>query len=232
LNEKEGYCFSVRLFFLGIRISYKMTELPLDEWLREAALQADSAVSDTITEYREGRVTDEDDITGGLIASIRTQLKGRISGLTWSSLILRHRKGVAAEEKKFGADILIHVTMNTPDLSYSKGVLVQSKRVNTDTAMTKKNYNDMKNQCTKMLNTTASSFIFNYTHKEMRCAPATRLIKSNNMVLSDHCIWTSYRFFLELFRCPIGDPRIRSALVRDLPKNAVPFVLNVKAILG
>jgi hypothetical protein len=39
------------------------------------------------------------------------------------------------------------------------------------------------------------------------------------------CNWTSYRFFLELFRSPIGDPNLTSALVRDLP---VPTVIALK----
>ena len=38
------------------------------------------------------------------------------------------------------------------------------------------------------------------------------------------CEWTSYQFVLELFRCPIGDPKITSARVDDLP---VPFALNL-----
>jgi hypothetical protein len=54
-------------------------------------------------------IIDEDDLTGVLSGNIETELDGLIGELTWSSHIMRHRSGPAAEEKKFGADILIRV---------------------------------------------------------------------------------------------------------------------------
>jgi hypothetical protein len=39
--------------------------------------------------------------------------------------------------------------------------------------------------------------------------------------LYDQCSWTAYRFFLEFFRCPIGDLTIKSANVDDLAAHGL-----------
>src|SRR4051794_41156355 len=109
---------------------------------------------------------------------------------------------------------------------YSKGVLVQAKRVEPETAMDNTQHHELIEQCDKMLAVTASAFVFDYARGSMRCAAASRIAGTTNRVLYGECNWTSYRFFLELFRCPIGDPRLTSALVRELP---VPTALMIKA---
>jgi hypothetical protein len=80
---------------------------------REAALAAQKAVTNATERVRLGRLIDEDDLTGILVGQLDAALKGNIGGLEWDCSILRHRGGVAAEEKRFGADLLLHVKMNT-----------------------------------------------------------------------------------------------------------------------
>jgi hypothetical protein len=82
-------------------------------------------------------------------------------------------------------------------------------------------------QCDRMLDVTAAAFVFDYARGGMRCGPATRIAGTGRRDLYSVCGWTSYRFFLELFRCPVGDPRITSAAVDELP---VRFGLNVTAV--
>ena len=82
---------------------------------------------------------------------------------------------------------------------------------------------------TQMLNITASSFAFDYARSGMRCVSASVVVGSNVRGLYDQCPWTPYQFFLELFRCPIGDPKITSAQVSDLP---IPNKLELKASTG
>lgn len=89
----------------------------LEEAFREAAHAADRAVSAAMQKYANGLVTDEDDITGALIGRLDSVFDEKIGGITWSSAILRHRKGVAAQEKKAGADMLFHVSIRTPQLT-------------------------------------------------------------------------------------------------------------------
>jgi len=204
-------------------------ESSLEEAFREAAHAADRAVHAAMQKYADGLVTDEDDITGALIGRLDAAFDDRIGGVSWSSSILRHRKGVAAQEKKAGADMLIHVAINTPQLTYSKGVLIQSKRIDDGAAMTVAGHKELVDQCDKMLNITPASFVFNYTKSEMRCASANRIAGASNRILNNSCNLTSYRFFLELFRCTTGDRNITSAKFDGLK---IPQGVAIKGTIG
>jgi len=197
-----------------------------EDAMRTAAHSAEQAVWRAMGKYRDGLVTDEDDLTGVLVGSLDAEFSAKgasqIGGLQWSSSILRHRRGVAAEEKRIGADIIIHVRVDTPIQSYSKAVLVQAKRQEPGDQMSTKERNDLLEQCKKMLAVTPAAFVFDYAKGDMRCASATKIAGSTNNDLYAACNWTAYRFFLELFRCPIGDPRITTAKASELP---VPTVL-------
>lgn len=204
-------------------------ESRLEEAFRQAAHAADRAVSAAMEKYADGHVTDEDDITGVLVGRLDAAFDENIGGVTWSSSVLRHRKGVAAQEKKAGADMLIHVSIKTPQLTYSKGVLIQSKRVDDGVEMSVGNHKDLISQCDKMLGITPDSFVFNYTKSGMRCASANRIAGASSRILNDSCNLTSYRFFLELFRCTTGDRRITSAKFDDLQ---IPQGITITGTIG
>jgi hypothetical protein len=171
-------------------------------------------------------VTDEDDLTGVLVGRLDSRLDGHIGGLTWNTTIVRHRSGRAAEERRTGADLVIHVSLDTSTERYSKGVLVQAKRVEPNDQMNQAEHNELRRQCRDMLKITPAAFVFDYVKGWMRTGSATRIAGSRRLDLYHICAWTSYRFFLELFRCPIGDPKITSARVDDLP---VPYALKISA---
>ena len=198
-----------------------------EEAMRTAAHSAEQAVRRAMAKYRDGLVTDEDDLTGVLVGSLDAEFSAKrmsVGGLQWSSSILRHRKGVAAEEKRIGADMIIHVRVNTPIQNYSKAVLVQAKRHEPGDQMSNRERNELMGQCNKMLAVTPAAFVFDYAKGKMRCASATKIAGSTNFDLYAACNLTAYRFFLEFFRCPIGDPKITSAKAADLP---VPIVLKL-----
>jgi hypothetical protein len=197
-----------------------------EESLIEAAHRAERAARSAMRDYKERYVHDEDDITGFLVGALRTELTGTIGHLTWAATILRHRKGAAAEEKQWGADILIHVNLVTPTIRYAKGVLIQAKRLEFTTHLFARDYQTLISQCNKMLVRTPAAFVFAYARNGIRCRSASIIAGSTSRTPYDQCVWTSYRFFLELFRCPIGDPSITSARVEELP---VPTVLQLQA---
>lgn len=197
-----------------------------DEYMRAAAHKAADAVADTMVQYKEGELTDEDDITGALVGQLRAALNGRIDGLQWSAKVLRHRRGVAAEEKKIGADILFHVKVETLEQTFSKGVLIQAKRFEPNQNMTTASQGDLKAQCKKMLEYSPSSFVFNYSTKGVRCGSATRVAGASSRNLNELCGRTPFRFFLDFFQCPIGDSRITGNVIDDLP---VPTILEIVA---
>lgn len=196
-----------------------------------AAHAADDAVASAMRKLKYGRVVDEDDLTGYLVGQLDAKIDGQIGGLHWSSSILRHRGGKAAHEKKFGADILIHVQFDTSTHFYSKGILIQAKRANRDTWMSPREHSDLIAQCNKMLAVTPAAFVFDYTPGEMRCGSALKISGTKSRNLFAECDWTSYRFFLELFRCPIGDPKFTSANILDFDAANV-LALQARGDLG
>lgn len=198
--------------------------MTFDEAMRLAAKSAERGVQRTIRKYAAGRTTDEDDLTGVLVGNLDAEFDQPVGGVTWTASILRHRRGVAAEEQRVGADLLIHVSLRSPTENYDKGVLIQSKRQQPSERMRKRDHDALKGQCRTMVSFSPSSFVFNYSTAELRVGSASRIIGSQNRDLNATCSWTSYRFFLELFRSPVGDPRIISSMVADLP---VPTILQV-----
>jgi hypothetical protein len=200
--------------------------MTFDELTREAAKLADKATARAIRDMNRHYTWDEDDVTGFLVGSLHTEFDNSDLGdIQIRAAILRHRKGVAAEERRVGADLLIHVNMDTSTQRYSKGVLIQSKKSELTDYWSPQMRADLIDQCNKMLDITASAFVFNYGQRELRCGAATRVAGARAPASVRHlCGWTAYRFFLELFRCPIGDPKITSAKVDELP---VPFGLNL-----
>jgi hypothetical protein len=184
--------------------------------LREAAHRAADAVAKTIGGYADGTYSHEVPITGALAGILRSKLKGKIEGLTWSAHVMESGTGSAAEETPTGADLLVHVQLDTPRLKYSKGLLIQAKRVEPDEAMKKDRHDLLLEQCKRMLKVTQSAFVFDYTKQSVRCGSARVILDSKNRHLFGQCPWTPYRFFLELFRCMIGDGTITSSKFDDL----------------
>jgi len=197
-----------------------------DEAMQAAARAADGAVWNTVEKYNSGGVFDEPEISTYLISQLDSKMTGQIGGLSWSSAIVRNGKGKAGEEKRIGADILLHVSVNTPTERYSKGVLIQAKKAEPYQQVPNAVMDELGEQCQKMLGHTPSAFVMSYSSKGFRAGSATRFTGTQNRDIHRVCTWTTYRFFLELFRCPIGDPRITSGRVKELP---VPHVIHLTA---
>ena len=201
-----------RKLYVGI-----YSTMTFEEATREAARAAHRAVTNATERVRLGRPIDEDDLTGILVGQLDAALDGEIAGLRWDCSILRHRGGSAGEEREIGADLLLHIRMDTPTQTFSKGALVQAKKVGPDRNMTTRERDRLIGQCQRMLAITAAAFVFDYGNGHTRCGAASRIAGATSHELYRLCGWTSYRFFLEFFRSPIGDSRITSALVDDLP---------------
>src|SRR5215470_8963411 len=150
--------------------------MTFEEVASAAAKQAERAVSITLQQMKAGHVYDEDDVTGFLVGSLATLFdKHQIGDVTLSAAILRHRRGTAAEERRYGADILIHVSMDTPTQEYSKGVLIQAKKKELTDYWSPTSHDELVEQCNRMLRVTAAAFVFSYTEGGIRCGAATRV---------------------------------------------------------
>jgi hypothetical protein len=208
-------------------------QMTFDEAMQTIAHRAADASSTAMSKLGAGKVKHEDDLTGVLVQAIEERVNGtRFGGLswnvTWDYSILTHRK--SGEEGKYGADLLIHVSLDTPQYKYSKGVLVQAKRIGPGQNMSTRDYDDLKAQCSKMSNYTPASFVFAFDPHGLRAGAATKIAGAADRALYDQCNWTAYRFFLELFRCPIGDVRITSAAVPDLEPRITLAIAGTGAL--
>lgn len=208
--------------------------IAFDDAMKAAAKRAEAAVKDTVESYRNNEITDEDDITGFFAGALKSQLNGQVAGLNWSASVLRHRKGTAAEEKVLGADLFIHVSVNTPFRKYSKGVLIQAKRVAPHEAMTVNEHARLVQQCDTMLSHTPAAYVLDYAKKSFRAAPALSIAGSQSRFLYKECNMTSYGFFLNLFKCPIGDRDMTTSFVKDKianepDKKGAPTIVEVTA---
>jgi hypothetical protein len=143
--------------------------MTFEEATREAAGAAANGVTKALEDVRLGHTIDEDDLTGILVGRIAAALDGDIGGLHWKCTILRHRKGKAAEEKKYGADLLMHITMNTPTQRFAKGMLVQAKKIGPTRSMYPSENKQLTDQCNKMLAVTPAAFVFDYGNGYVRC---------------------------------------------------------------
>lgn len=190
--------------------------LTFEQATKDAAKLAAAAAKRAMRHYRERRSVDEDDITGVLVGMLEQAFATSIEDLRFKAKVMRHRRGQAKEEFFSGADILIHVEMTTTIQKYSKGVLVQAKRFRM-TYPSQREKNKLREQCGKMLRITPAAFVFSYDENGMRCGAASRMAGYDGWNFHKACGWTAYRFFLELFRSPIGDPRITGANYVDLP---------------
>jgi hypothetical protein len=190
--------------------------------IRKAARRAQRGIDRAIDSLQKGLVSREDDLSGVLKGNLDAELEGAIGSLTWECTIVNHGSGRAADEAEFGADLLIHIRFQTPELKYNKGVLVQAKRVEKGHLLSAHEHQRLVEQCEDMLEHTPAAFVFVYSNTGLRCGSASAIVGSVDRDLYEQSVWTSYRFFLELFRCPIGDPNIVSPYPADLrPKTTV-----------
>ena len=191
--------------------------MKFEDAMRKVARRAERASRLGMDKLKAGRIKHEDDLTPALAMAIEFAVNGyKAGGVTWDASVLTHRR--SGEEGIYGADLLIHVTLDTPQYGYSKGVPGQAKRIGPGVAMSPKPHAELVGQCNTMLSHSAASFVFAYDPRGLRAGSATKIAGAADRTLYDQCSWTAYRFFLELFRCPIGDRTIKSADVADLAR--------------
>jgi hypothetical protein len=192
--------------------------MTLTELAKRAAGRANAAATEVIGAYAAGMYPREEDVTAAFISLLGHNFDNRrFAKFRWSARILNRGRGVADEEGTVGADMLVHLALETPTVRYSKGVLIQAKRKGNGVALTRPEHDGLVQQCGAMLAVTPCAYVVNYTKEAMRFTSAHVVQASPERVLSNLTVWKSHRFFLELFRCPIGDPKITSAKYDDLP---------------
>ncbi|WP_237152087.1 hypothetical protein [Oryzibacter oryziterrae] len=134
-------------------------------------------------------IHDEDDFTSRLADRIENAIDGVIdSGYRWNVVTRKLPwRGSSSEEKQYGADLMIVLSVNSPDFSVSKGVLVQAKILqNVRELMTNFMYptftldNHLRGQIQNMLQITPESFVWVYAEPGVRVMRAGTLAGCGN----------------------------------------------------
>eukprot|EP01037_Dinobryon_pediforme_P038134 gene38134-45976_t len=146
-----------------------------DQAMSQAAYVAADASWHAMQEMASGRAYDEDDATGELVGELNAALRGSIGSIVWKAKILRHRQGIAGEEKKFGADMLFHLSYQDAERKFSKGTLIQAKKVEPGELMAPAEHTRLIKQCNTMLEHTPSSYVFDYTSGGVRVSSANKV---------------------------------------------------------
>jgi hypothetical protein len=174
-----------------------------------AAKLASEAAKEIQKRMSRRRLTDEDDITPAFLQELEAKFRNKkINGFVWDSKVMRHRRGVAAEEKSSGADFIITIDWQTKNYIQNKGLLVQAKRSEAGRELQSGELIHIKGQCEKMLAITPSAFVINYTKKGIRATSATKVLGTSDLDLNGQCEMTAFNFFKEFFKCSYGDPSI------------------------
>lgn len=130
-------------------------------------------------------------------------------GLRWEAMTLKHKNSV--EERRFGADLLGALDIQTPDYSVRKGFLVQAKRVEPGEAFSSARYEDLRKQCEAMLKLTPASYVFIYSQSGVLVVSALAVVSA--APCNPHELYTRalYTFFAGHFESFFGDRRIEAA---------------------
>ena len=161
--------------------------------------------------------------------------KQHLGGIVWKARTLRTGRGVAAEEKRYGADLMGILDLALPDYRATKGFLVQAKRAEPGQRFAKPDWDRLCSQCETMLLRTPASFVWAYSKSR-----GIRIFSANSVLgLESRCIFDLYSravssFFENHIECFIGDPRLDSTNVETLDALAefpVERILELSAKL-
>lgn len=139
------------------------------------------------------------------------------SGVTWKARTLRTGRGVAAEEKRHGADLMGILDLALPDYRATKGFLAQAKRAEPGQRFSKPDWDRLCSQCETMLLRTPDSFVWVYSKSR-----GIRIFSANSVLgLGSRCIFDLYSrsvssFFENHIECFIGDRRLDSTNIETL----------------
>lgn len=191
--------------------------------IRASAKRIEKAAQRVVRSYQEGVIEHEPTFTDRLLGGIEEAMNEfEVKGVRWRSKTLTFQ-GPHAQETRYGADFIGVLDIDVPGYSVVKGFLAQAKRVELVHTMNRRDWEDMKIQCEKMLALSPDSFVFLYSREGISVVPAISVVGCD--------IWNPYalssrsvtRFYEEHFQCFIGDRRISAPSIETLNKLQVQF---------
>ena len=217
--------------------------------VRETAREIAKAADGALNAYRNGRVTEEPQITDRIIGAIEDRIgsgrpddEGRIAQLdsssssdrfvegnhddepyyifqriNWTARSLRTGSGIAAEEKRHGADLMGVVDINIPHYRVIKGFLAQAKRAEPGHKFKNKDWDRLHFQCETMLLRTPDAFVWVYSKlRGIRIFPAVSVLTLKSKDIFHLYSRSVSSFFENHIECFIGDRRLNSTDIETL----------------
>lgn len=169
-----------------------------------------------------GRANQEPQVTDRIFGAIEGAIhENPIDGISWQAHTLGDR-GAKSPESRFGADALVVLDIKVAGLSACKGILAQAKILEPEARMTQAEFNDLREQCTKMLALTPDAFVWLYHRNGVSVIPALSVVglSTENRRPGTASRW-KFEYFIKAFiECFVGDQRFREATRAELERIA------------
>lgn len=197
--------------------------------VRGVAQKIKEAAAAICESLRTTEIEQEPAFTDRLLQAIKDSLKDyKSKGISWSAKTLTDR-GPGAQETEYGADFAGVLSIQVPDYQVRKGFLAQAKRIEARESIAGRDFDEMKQQCDRMLKRTPDSYVFLYTTTQVTVIPAIAIASSTRRNPHEFYSRKISSFFEAHFECFIGDRRIDAATHEMLERLEVRTVLFIEA---
>lgn len=194
--------------------------------LKDVAREISNAADTVIQAYRDERTSGEEDITSRLVQAIEAAIQPRgrqrrtsspRSMIGWSAKVLKTSRGVAAEERRHGADLLAVTEIHAGGEIIAKGFLGQAKVAEPGAILSQHEWERLQSQVGLMLDLSPASFVMIYSkHYGVRFTPAIAIAGLRRRDCFDLNTLPLRQFFEWHFACFIGDRRLDVPHIRTL----------------
>jgi len=176
--------------------------------LRGAARRVAKAAETTTDALSDRRVEHEPQFTDRMLGRIEQAMSAyEAKGVRWTAKTLTSNVR-ESQEQKFGADFIGSLDIALPDYSIRKGFLAQAKRVEPTDRFSAGRYEELREQCRRMLQVSPDAYVFLYATSGITIVPANAVVAAQR--LNPHDLYSrGVAAFFELhFSSFIGDRAI------------------------
>ena len=139
------------------------------------------------------------------------------SPISWKARTLRTGHGIAAEEKRHGADLMGVLNLDLFDYRVTKGFLAQAKRAEPDQPFSNREWDRLRSQCDTMLARTPASFVWVYSSEMgIRIFSANAVVALKSRTIFDLYSRSLANFFENHIESFFGDHRLNSTDIQTL----------------
>ena len=139
------------------------------------------------------------------------------SPIVWKARTLRTGRGIAAEEKRHGADLLGVLDLNLLDYRAKKGFLARAKRSEPGQSFSKQEWKRLQTQCETMLLRTPESYVWAYSKSSgIRIFSANAILALKSRAIFDLYSRSMSTFFAAHIESFVGDRRLNCTKIETL----------------